>query len=71
MSPHVFAALLIRVRIQAAGFLGSNLVDFLLNKGHEVIGIDSFQTGSPKNLKHLEGHEKFSFIGYVRFSSLT
>lgn len=71
MSPRVFAALLIRICIQAAGFLGSNLVDFLLNKGYEVIGIDTFQTGSPKNLKHLEGHEKFTFIGYVHFSSLT
>lgn len=50
---------------QAAGFLGSNLVDFLLAEGHEVIGVDSFQTGSPKNLKHLEGHEKFTLLKYV------
>ncbi|OJJ78980.1 UDP-glucuronic acid decarboxylase family protein [Aspergillus glaucus CBS 516.65] len=46
----------------AAGFLGSNLVDFLLADGHQVIGADSFQTGSPKNLKHLEGHEKFTLL---------
>lgn len=50
---------------QAAGFLGSNLVDFLLGEGHQVIGVDSFQTGSPKNLKHLEGHEKFTLLKYV------
>ncbi|KAI9933727.1 UDP-glucuronic acid decarboxylase 1 [Aspergillus wentii] len=46
----------------AAGFLGSNLVDFLLERGHEVIGLDSFQTGSPQKLKHLENNPKFKFI---------
>ena len=50
---------------QAAGFLGSNLVDFLLAEGHEVIGVDGFQTGSPKHLKHLEQHEQFTFVKYL------
>lgn len=46
----------------AAGFLGSNLCDRLLDEGHEVIGMDNFVTGSPENLAHLAGNENFSFI---------
>ncbi|KAJ5640024.1 UDP-glucuronic acid decarboxylase 1 [Penicillium longicatenatum] len=46
----------------AAGFLGSNLVDFLLQKGHVVIGLDNLTTGSPLNLRHLENHPNFTFI---------
>ena len=45
----------------AAGFLGSNLCDRLLADGHEVIGLDNFITGSPDNIAHLMGNEKFSF----------
>ncbi|KAJ5776098.1 uncharacterized protein N7511_001109 [Penicillium nucicola] len=46
----------------AAGFLGSNLVDFLLQKGHSVIGLDNFQSGSSRNLKHLDNHPRFEFL---------
>ncbi len=35
-----------------AGFIGSNLVDHLLSKGHEVIVLDNFYTGKKKNLSH-------------------
>jgi dTDP-glucose 4,6-dehydratase len=45
----------------AAGFLGSHLCDRLLSEGHEVIGLDNFITGNPKNIAHLMGNEKFSF----------
>jgi len=45
----------------AAGFLGSHLSDRLLAEGHEVIGLDNFVTGSPGNIVHLMGNEKFSF----------
>jgi dTDP-glucose 4,6-dehydratase len=45
----------------AAGFLGSHLSDRLLAEGHEVIGLDNFITGSPENIAHLMGNEKFSF----------
>lgn len=45
----------------AAGFLGSHLCDHLLKDGHEVIGMDNFITGSPDNIAHLAGIEKFSF----------
>ena len=33
-----------------AGFIGSNLVKFLLRKGHEVIIIDDFSNGKISNL---------------------
>ena len=46
----------------AAGFLGSHLVDRCLAEGHEVIGMDNFITGSPDNIAHLAGHERFRFI---------
>lgn len=35
----------------AAGFIGSNLVDRLLDDGHQVIGIDNFRTGIAANLE--------------------
>jgi dTDP-glucose 4,6-dehydratase len=45
-----------------AGFLGSHLVDFLLAKGHRVIAIDNFVTGSVENIDHLSGNPNFRFI---------
>ncbi|MGH7458054.1 MAG: SDR family oxidoreductase [Longimicrobiaceae bacterium] len=35
----------------AAGFIGSNLVEKLLELGQEVVGIDNFATGSRQNLE--------------------
>jgi dTDP-glucose 4,6-dehydratase len=46
----------------AAGFLGSHLSDRLLSEGHKVIGLDNFITGSPDNIAHLMGNERFSFF---------
>jgi dTDP-glucose 4,6-dehydratase len=46
----------------AAGFLGSHLVDLLLARGHKVIGIDNFITGTVDNIAHLGGHPDFKFI---------
>jgi len=46
----------------AAGFLGSHLCDRLLGDGHEIIGMDNFITGSPDNIAHLAGNERFSFF---------
>ena len=45
-----------------AGFLGSNFVERLLEKGHQVIGIDNLSMGSLSNLAGLIGHPKFRFI---------
>ena len=44
-----------------AGFLGSHLCDYLLDKGHEVICMDNLITGSLNNIKHIK-KEKFQFI---------
>ena len=46
----------------AAGFLGSHLTDRFLRDGHEVVGLDNFLTGSPDNLAHLSGDDRFQFI---------
>ena len=45
-----------------AGFLGSHLTDLLLARGHKVIGIDNFITGSVDNIAHLGGNPNFKFI---------
>jgi dTDP-glucose 4,6-dehydratase len=45
-----------------AGFLGSHLADLLLARGHKVIGIDNFVTGSVDNISHLGGNPRFKFI---------
>jgi len=46
----------------AAGFLGSHLTDLLLARGHKVIGIDNFITGTVDNIAHLGGNPDFKFI---------
>jgi len=46
----------------AAGFLGSHLADLLIARGHKVIGIDNFVTGSVDNIVHLGGNPNFKFI---------
>jgi dTDP-glucose 4,6-dehydratase len=45
-----------------AGFLGSHLCDLFLARGHEVVCMDNFLTGSPQNIRHLFGRDGFSFI---------
>ncbi len=45
-----------------AGFLGSHLVDLLLEKGHRVVAIDNLVTGGVENLAHQAGHPRFLLI---------
>ncbi len=47
-----------------AGFLGSHLADRMLAEGQEVVGLDNFITGSPDNIGHLLGNERFTFCRY-------
>ena len=46
----------------AAGFVGSHLVDALLDAGATVLGIDNFLTGREENLESARQHDQFSFI---------
>jgi dTDP-glucose 4,6-dehydratase len=45
-----------------AGFIGSHLCDRFLAEGHDVICVDNLITGSPDNIAHLMGNEKFRFV---------
>jgi len=40
-----------------AGFLGSHLCDFLLERGHRVICVDNLETGSLENVRHVRRPE--------------
>ena len=45
-----------------AGFLGSHLCDALLERGDEVVCVDSFVTGRADNVVHLAGRTGFSLV---------
>ena len=45
-----------------AGFLGSHLIDRLLNRGHEVLCVDNLFTGTKRNIDHLHNHSRFEFL---------
>jgi len=45
-----------------AGFLGSHLVDRLMEAGEEVICLDNFYTGRKDNIRHWLGHPQFELI---------
>ena len=45
-----------------AGFLGSHLCEQLLARGHEVICVDNFFTGTRRNIEHLLGHPRFELM---------
>ena len=47
-----------------AGFIGSHLCDYILNKKQKVIALDNLLTGSLDNIKHNFSNEKFSFINH-------
>lgn len=45
-----------------AGFLGSHLVERLLNEGYEVLCVDNFYTGRKVNVAHLLSHPRFELM---------
>jgi UDP-glucuronate decarboxylase len=45
-----------------AGFLGSHLIDRLLEAGHDVLCVDNLFTGTRDNLSHLHGNPQFEFM---------
>jgi dTDP-glucose 4,6-dehydratase len=46
-----------------AGFLGSHLCEYLLEKGHDVVAMDNLLTGNIQNIEHLQ-QKTFKFIKY-------
>ena len=45
-----------------AGFLGSYLCEQLLDRGHEVLCVDNFFTGTKRNVEHLLDHPRFELM---------
>jgi UDP-glucuronate decarboxylase len=45
-----------------AGFLGSHLIDRLLQQGHEILCVDNLFTGTKRNIDHLHNHPRFEFM---------
>jgi len=45
-----------------AGFIGSNLVESLLNAGNKVVCLDNFSTGKRENLESFIGNKQFTLI---------
>lgn len=47
-----------------AGMLGSHLIEFLLEDGHEVVGIDNLDVGSVDNIQEYTEDKNFSFFRF-------
>ena len=45
-----------------AGFLGSHLCERLLERGHEVVCVDNFFTGTRRNVHHLLANSRFELM---------
>ena len=45
-----------------AGFLGSHLIDRLLDRGDEVLCVDNLFTGTKRNIDHLHDEPRFEFV---------
>jgi UDP-N-acetylglucosamine/UDP-N-acetylgalactosamine 4-epimerase len=46
----------------SAGFIGSNLVEAILNLGYKVKGLDDFSTGKKENVEEFLGNPNYEFI---------
>src|SRR5688500_11378613 len=45
-----------------AGFIGSHLIELLLERGHHVICLDNLTTGRHENIQHLPDRSDFEFV---------
>lgn len=60
-----FAAILTQKRVLVtggAGFIGSNLIEALLNAGNQAVCLDNFSTGKRENLQDFLSHPGFTLI---------
>jgi UDP-glucose 4-epimerase len=54
-----------------AGFIGSHLADYLIERGEDVVVIDNLSTGTYGNIEHLQGRTGFQcYIDDIRHESL-
>ncbi len=53
-----------------AGFVGSHLADYLLEQGHEVIGLDNFMTGDIKNVNEKVQFHEIDITDLLRLTTL-
>jgi nucleoside-diphosphate-sugar epimerase len=55
-----------------AGFIGSHIVERLLEKNYDVTAFDNLNTGNPANIEHCKQNKNFHFVeGDIRDVSLT
>ena len=47
-----------------AGFIGSHLCDYFLEKGYRVICVDNLITGKEVNISHLKKHPHFTYLNH-------
>ena len=45
-----------------AGFIGSNLCEFLVNNSNKVLCLDNFVTGKIENISHLLKNKNFTLL---------
>ena len=45
-----------------AGFIGSHLVDLLIDEGHDVVVVDNLSHGRPENLAQAQETGKLTFL---------
>ena len=64
MHCNVHCSILIKFTKGGSGFVGSHLVDRLMQEGHTVTVLDNFYTGNPRNLEHWQGSPRFKLINH-------
>ena len=47
-----------------AGFVGSNFLDYLLSKGHHIVGVDNFSTGKREFIENAIDNSNFTFLKF-------
>lgn len=60
--PHTFDSRRRILVTGGAGFLGSHLIDRLLDQGHEVLCVDNLFSSTKRNIDHLHANPRFEFL---------